>query len=640
MFTASVFSRLIGRALPRASAAQERLPNLQALPILSSDALSSVAYATEASLGVLILAGSSALKQSLPITLAIIALIVIVVLSYRQAISAYPNGGGSYVVARENLGRNVSLVAAAALLIDYTLTAAVSLMAGTQALSSLLPSLLPHELSLSLLLLALVGWANLRGLREAGRIFAIPTYVFVVMILLLTLVGVTDLSFQHGWTPEPPPLEAALQPLGLFLILRAFSSGCSAMTGIEAISTGVQVFREPAARNARVTLLVMGGLLAAMLLAVTGLGFMYGIAPDSQVTVLAQIGIRVFGSGSFLFWLLQLSTLLILVLAANTAFAGFPLLAAMLAEDRCLPPQMRWLGDRLVYQNGIGVLLAVSALIIWICHGDTTVAVNLYALGVFTAFTLSQLGLVLHWFRLRGPGWQGRMALNALGALSTFVVLLVIIVSKFTEGAWTVVIALPLVVWGLAMIRRRYREVQLSLAPDPRMEPLFLEVTDHSPQHHAIVWIAGLNQPSFEAVRYACSIADQVTALMVIVDQDDAGQISQDWDRLVGDNTGALEFKLLESPFSSLVEPFCDFVVEQEQHNPEQYTTVVMPVAIPRDRLDETLLNQRALNLFAALSAGKSRIFSIVRYYIPPAGERRETVLATWTDEAIEPNHG
>ena len=492
MFAASLFSRLIGRALPRAQAAHERLPNLQALPILSSDALSSVAYATEASLGVLILAGSSALKQSLPITLAIIALIVIVVLSYRQAISAYPNGGGSYVVARENLGRNVSLVAAAALLIDYTLTAAVSLMAGTQALSSLLPSLLPHELSLSLLLLVLVGWANLRGLREAGRVFAIPTYVFVGMILLLTLVGVSDLSFQNGWTPEPPPLEAALQPLGLFLILRAFSSGCSAMTGIEAISTGVQVFREPAARNARLTLLVMGGLLAAMLLAVTGLGFMYGIAPDSQVTVLAQIGIRVFGSGSILFWLLQLSTLLILVLAANTAFAGFPLLAAMLAEDRCLPPQMRWLGDRLVYQNGIGVLLAVSALIIWICHGDTTVAVNLYALGVFTAFTLSQLGLVLHWWRLRGPGWQGRMALNALGAFSTFVVLLVIIVSKFTEGAWTVVIALPLVVWGLALIRRRSREVQGLLAPDPCMEPLFLKPIA-SPSRHRL---AGWSQPA------------------------------------------------------------------------------------------------------------------------------------------------
>jgi len=638
VFAASLFSRLIGRALPRAQAAHERLPNLQALPILSSDALSSVAYATEASLGVLILAGSSALKQSLPITLAIIALIVIVVLSYRQAISAYPNGGGSYVVARENLGRNVSLVAAAALLIDYTLTAAVSLMAGTQALSSLLPSLLPHELSLSLLLLALVGWANLRGLREAGRVFAIPTYVFVVMILLLTLVGVSDLSFQHGWTPEPPPLDAALQPLGLFLILRAFSSGCSAMTGIEAISTGVQVFREPAARNARVTLLVMGGLLASMLLAVTGLGFMYGVAPDPQVTVLAQIGVRVFGSGSLLFWLLQLSTLLILVLAANTAFAGFPLLAAMLAEDRCLPPQMRWLGDRLVYQNGIGVLLAVSALIIWICHGDTTVAVNLYALGVFTAFTLSQLGLVLHWWRLRGSGWQGRMALNALGAFSTFVVLLVIIVSKFTEGAWTVVIALPLVVWGLAVIRKRSREVQALLAPDPGMEPLYLE-PNTSPRHQAIVWLGGLNQPSFEAVRYACSIADQVTAVMVVVDQDEAGQLSQEWDRLAGSQTGALELKLLESPFSSLLQPFCDFVVDQEQLHPEQCTTVVMPFVIPRDHLDQTLLNQRAFNLFRALSDGKSRVFSMVRHYIPTAGTPGDFVRAAWADVVVEPDH-
>lgn len=638
MLAASLLSRLIGRALPRAQVAHERLPNLQALPILSSDALSSVAYATEASLGVLILAGSSALKQSLPITLAIIALIVIVVLSYRQAISAYPNGGGSYVVARENLGRNVSLVAAAALLIDYTLTAAVSLMAGTQALSSLLPSLLPHELALSLLLLALVGWANLRGLREAGRVFAIPTYVFVVMILLLTLVGVSNLSLHHGWTPEPPPLEAALQPLGLFLILRAFSSGCSAMTGIEAISTGVQVFREPAARNARVTLLVMGGLLASMLLAVTGLGFMYGVAPDPQVTVLAQIGVRVFGSGSLLFWLLQLSTLLILVLAANTAFAGFPLLAAMLAEDRCLPPQMRWLGDRLVYQNGIGVLLAVSALIIWICHGDTTVAVNLYALGVFTAFTLSQLGLVLHWWRLRGSGWQGRMALNALGAFSTFVVLLVIIVSKFTEGAWTVVIALPLVVWGLAVIRKRSREVQALLAPDPGMEPLYLE-PNTSPRHQAIVWLGGLNQPSFEAVRYACSIADQVTAVMVVVDQDEAGQLSQEWDRLAGSQTGALELKLLESPFSSLLQPFCDFVVDQEQLHPEQCTTVVMPFVIPRDHLDQTLLNQRAFNLFRALSDGKSRVFSMVRYYIPTAGTPGDFVRAAWADVVVEPDH-
>jgi hypothetical protein len=338
--------------------------------------------------------------------------------------------------------------------------------------------------------------------------------------------------------------------------------------------------------------------------------------------------------------LLQLSTLLILVLAANTAFAGFPLLAAMLAEDRCLPPQMRWLGDRLVYQNGIGVLLAVSALIIWICHGDTTVAVNLYALGVFTAFTLSQLGLVLHWWRLRGPGWQGRMVLNALGALSTFVVLLVIIVSKFTEGAWTVVIALPLVVWGLALIRRRSREVFALLAPDPGMEPLFLKPKAALPNHHAIVWMAGLNQPSFEAVRYACSIADKVTAVMVLADPKDADRIVAGWDRFAGIQTGDLDFQWLESPFSSLLQPFCDFVVEQEQNHPDLYTTVVMPVVVPRDRLDQTLLNQRALNLFTALSAGKSRVFSIVRYYMSPAGKAGNNALAAWTDVVVEPDHG
>ena len=610
------FSRFLGRPLPRSAAADERLPNVQALPILSSDALSSVAYATEAALGVLILGGSAALGLSVPITLAIIALIAIVVLSYRQAIAAYPNGGGSYVVARDNLGRNVGLVAAAALLIDYTLTAAVSLMAGTQALSSLVPELLPHEVSLSLLLLALVGWANLRGVKEAGRVFAIPTYAFVVMVVLLTLAGLKDLTFHHGWAPDAPPLVQGLEPIGLFLILRAFSSGCSAMTGIEAIANGVKVFKEPAPANARKTLLVMGVLLSAMFLAVSGMGFMYGIAPDPKVTVLAQIGMRVFGENSALLWALQIATLLILVLAANTAFAGFPRLAAMLAEDRCLPRQMSWLGDRLVYQNGIGVLLAFTAVIILICRGDTTVAVNLYALGVFTAFTLSQLGLVRRWARLRGEGWQGRMLMNALGALATFLVLVVIVVSKFDEGAWTVVIAIPLLVAGLARIRRRYRQVYAAIAPPEGMAPLRCPPRATAMGHHCIVWIAGLTLPSFEAVRYACSFADSVTAVMVLEEADEAGLISAEWDRLVGTETGNLEFKLLDSPFSSLLDPFCDYVEQEEKQHPERTTTVVMPMAIPRDRLDMTLLNQRALNLFRALSTDGSRVFSIVRYYV------------------------
>lgn len=615
----SFISRLLGRRLPRSSAKDERLPNIQALPILSSDALSSVAYATEAALGILILGGSAALRLSVPITLAIIALIVIVVLSYRQAISAYPNGGGSYVVARDNLGRNVGLVAAAALLIDYTLTAAVSLMAGTQALSSLDPSMLAYEVPIALVLLVLVGWANLRGVKEAGRVFAVPTYAFVVMIVLLTVAGLNDLIFHHGWRPDPPALKAALQPIGLFLILRAFSSGCSAMTGIEAIANGVKVFRDPAPVNARNTLLVMGILLSAMFLSVSGMGFMYGVAPNPDITVLAQIGQRVFGNGSFLYWTLQISTLLILVLAANTAFSGFPRLAAMLAEDHCLPMQMNLLGDRLVYQNGIGVLLGITAVIIVVCQGDTTVAVNLYALGVFTAFTLSQLGLVCRWWKRRGDGWRGRMAMNALGSLTTFVVLVVIVVSKFDEGAWTIVIAIPLLVWGLAVIRRRYREIFSALALEPEGAPLKLVPHDPPTGHHAIVWIASMMQPSFEAVRYACSFADSVTAVVVVQSDDNAGQLSQTWDRYAGTDTGSLELVLLDSPYSSLVDPFCVFVKEEEQRHPERTTTVVMPVAIPRDRLDVALLNQRALHLFKALSDDQSRVFSIVRYFIPRA---------------------
>ncbi|MEB3176310.1 MAG: APC family permease [Synechococcus sp.] len=613
----SLASHFLGKPLARAAAASERLPNIQALPILSSDALSSVAYATEAMLGVLVLAGSSALALSLPITLAIIALIAIVVLSYRQAIAAYPNGGGSYVVARDNLGSTLGLVAAAALLIDYTLTAAVSLMAGTQALSSLVPQLIPHEVSFSLLLLALVGWANLRGVKEAGRLFAIPTYAFVVMVLLLALAGLKDLSFHHGFVPDAPPVVQAVAPLGLFLILRAFSSGCSAMTGIEAIANGVKVFREPAPRNARLTLLVMGVLLAVMFLAISGLAFMYGIAPNADVTVIAQIGARVFGPGSVLLWALQISTLLILVLAANTAFAGFPLLAAMLANDRCLPVQMRWLGDRLVYQNGIGVLLAVTALIIVICRGDTTVAVNLYALGVFTAFTLSQLGLVRRWWQQRGKAWLGRMAMNALGSVATFAVLVVIVVSKFGEGAWTVVIAIPLLVWGLLRIRRRYRSVFRALDPADPVPPLRLVQRQPPIANHCVVYAPSLLNPLLQAVRYACTIADSVDVVMVMDDPADEPRLRQRWQQLVGDHLPQqLQLVLLESPYSSLIEPFCDYVISQEGFHRERTTTVVMPIAIPRDRLDRVLLNQRVMSLYRMLSQDHSRVFSIVRTFI------------------------
>ena len=609
--------RLLGNPLPRDQEEAKTVPSFQALPILSSDALSSVAYATDAALGVLILAGSGALSFSLPITITIVALIAIVVFSYRQTITAYPQGGGAYVVGRANLGTLASLVAAASLLIDYVLTAAVSLMAGTQALSSLWPWLLNWQVLIALVLLVLVGWANLRGVREAGRLFALPTYAFVVMVAVLAVAGLQNLIFSHGFSPDPPPLVKAVQPLGLFLILRAFSSGCSAMTGIEAIANGVQLFRSPSAQRARNTLLVMGLLLASMFLAVSGLGFMYGVAPNPDVTVMAQLGMRVFGPHSPLLWVLQITTLLILMLAANTAFADFPRLSALLARDNFLPRQMAWIGDRLVFQNGIVALLVATGAIILICQGNTTVAVNLYALGVFMAFTLSQAGMVVHWWRERGPGWQRHALMNGIGSLSTLLVLVVIVISKFSEGAWSVVIAIPLLVLLLASVRRRYRRVfsQLELQPGESCA-IQLDPRRGSIGNISIVWISAWSRPTLEALRYAATVSDRVIGVWVRPEDGDGELLRRQWNRSVGDDP-RLELQILESPYSSLITPFADFVDAVEESDPNQTITIVMPMAIPRYPFDSLLLNQRSINMREALDQRKNRIFTSVRYYLP-----------------------
>ena len=609
--------RLFGNPLPRDQEEARTVPSFQALPILSSDALSSVAYATDAALGVLILAGSGALSFSLPITITIVALIAIVVFSYRQTITAYPQGGGAYVVGRANLGTLASLVAAASLLIDYVLTAAVSLMAGTQALSSLWPWLLNWQVLIALVLLVLVGWANLRGVREAGRLFALPTYAFVLMVAVLAVAGLQNLIFSHGFSPDPPPLVKAVEPLGLFLILRAFSSGCSAMTGIEAIANGVQLFRSPSAQRARNTLLVMGLLLASMFLAVSGLGFMYGVAPNPDVTVMAQLGMRVFGPNTPLLWVLQITTLLILMLAANTAFADFPRLSALLARDNFLPRQMAWVGDRLVFQNGIKLLLVATAGIILICQGNTTVAVNLYAVGVFLAFTLSQAGRVVHWCRERGVGWLTHALMNGIGSTSTCLVLVVIVISKFAEGAWSVVIAIPLLVLLLARTRMRYRQVYAELDLKPG-ESSLVQVHQRSEPigNISIVWIPAWNRPTIDALRYAATVSDRVIGVWVRPEDGDPELIRREWQHSVGDDPN-LELQILESPFSSLINPFADFVDAMEERDPAQTLTIVMPMAIPRYRADSLLLNQRAINMRAALDQRQNRVFTMVRYYLP-----------------------
>ncbi len=608
---------LFGQPLQREQEEARTLPSFEALPILSSDALSSVAYATDAALGVLILAGSSALRLSLPITLTIIALIGIVMLSYRQTIAAYPQGGGAYVVGRENLGTTASLVAASSLLVDYVLTAAVSLMAGTQALSSLFPAMLRWEVPLALVLLLLVGWANLRGVRESGRLFAIPTYSFVLMVGLLALSGLGNLLLNHGFTPDPPPLVRAVEPLGLFLILRAFSSGCSAMTGIEAIANGVPIFRRPAARRARNTLVVMGLLLAAMFLVVSGLAYVYGIAPHPDVTVMAQLGSRVFGPHSPLLWLLQITTLLILMLAANTAFADFPRLSALLARDHFLPPQMAWVGDRLVFQNGIVALLAATGAIIVLSQGDTTVAVNLYALGVFMAFTLSQAGMVVHWWRERGAHWWSHALMNGIGSLCTLLVLVVIVLSKFREGAWTVVIAIPLLVWMLARIRRRFRRLQAALALPPEGSgPLRMPRRSEAIGNVSIVWIPAWNQPALDALRYAATVSDQVIGVWVRPEEGDPAPLQQAWQQAVGSDP-RLRLEIVESPYASLVAPFADFVDRCERSHPDQTFTIVMPIALTRHNGDFLLLNQRAIHIRQALDQRRNRIFTMVRHQLP-----------------------
>ena len=623
------FSRvLLGSPLPVSAAHQERLPNAQAMAVLSSDALSSVAYATDQTLAVLILAGSTALMWSLPITLAVIALVAIVVLSYQQTLRAYPEGGGCYIVARANLGITTSLIGAAALLIDYSLTAAVSLMAGTQALTSYLPALLPWQVPIALALLVFVGWVNLRGMSESGRLFSIPVYAFIAVVALLVGFGLVDLVFRHGFVPEPTSPVKAMAPLSLFLVLRAFSSGCSAMTGIEAIANGVKVFRDPSAVNARATMAVMGLILSMMFLGISLLAWMYGVDPSSSQTVMAILGERIFGATNPLYPVLQLFTLLILMLAANTAFADFPRLGALLAADGHLPRLMAFRGDRLVFQNGILVLITLAGLIIVFCKGDTTMAINLYAVGVFLAFTLSQTGMVIYWLRERGSAWRWRALMNGFGALFTALVLAVVVFSKFSSGAWLVVLLIPSLVWLLYAIRQRYDVLRNALELDDSSfssaESLDVQVADpfadvlpqRDPGHGPIlVCLETLNRAAVAAVRQAWLMSRDVRVLFVYSDQHDPYRIQADWNRELGGPLG-LPLTLKQSPYASFIDPLVEMVHDCERQEPDKSLTVMMPEVISSGLLDGLLLNQSIDVVSAALQEGRSRIFMRYRYYL------------------------
>ena len=570
---------------------EERLRVPIALAVFSSDALSSVAYATEEILLVLSIAGMAALDYSMPISAVIALLLFIVIISYRQTIHAYPEGGGSYIVARENLGTLWGLIAAAALLLDYILTVAVSTAAGVAAVTSAFPGLLRDRVALGLLFLFLLAVGNLRGVRQSGRIFAFPTYMFIFSMAALIVTGIVRAFLEYPAVEPPVAAVPEIQhALNLWLLMKAFSAGCAALTGIEAVSNGVQAFRKPEARNASLTLMIMAVILAFFFLGTSYLAHVYTVIPGARQTVVSQLGRAIFGQG-LLYYLMQIATASILMVAANTAFADFPRLSSILARDRFVPRQLANLGDRLVYSNGILILAGSAGFLLIIFGGNTHRLIPLYAVGVFLAFTLSQSGMVVRHLRLKGERYRLHAVINAAGATATGAALLVIATTKFVQGAWIVILLIPLFVIFFLRTHRHYFYVrqQLSLREIEPERPL---------RHTAIVPISAVNRATVYAVRYAKSIAHEVEAVHVAIDPARVDQVRQQW-KAWG---GGVPLRVLESPYRSMVQPLVDHIDDlMHGRRRNEMVTVVLPALLTAHWWEGLFHNQCAFLIKGAL---------------------------------------
>jgi amino acid transporter len=592
----------IGAPIATAQAEHERLTKFKALAVLSSDAISSVAYATEAILISLVAAGSSHLGLTLPISFAIVGLLAIVAISYRQTIPAYPNGGGSYIVAKDNLGTLPGLVAAASLMIDYVLTVAVSVSAGVLALVTLIPQLAPYVVPINVALVIFITVVNLRGVRESGSIFAIPTYIFIGSALLLIIVGsVKSFFILHDPIIGTFPPVQATESLTLFLVLKSFAAGCSAMTGVEAISNGVPAFKKPEARNARATLTWMAVILGTLFIGITLLATSFGVEANtaSNPTVIGQIAFKVFtGPLYFMYPVFQIATLLILTLAANTSYSDFPRLASLLARDKFLPGQFAFRGDRLAFTTGIVFLALLAILLLIVFKGVTTLLINLYAVGVFLSFTLSQGGMVLHWWRLRREhkGWLRSMIINGLGSFTTLIVTLVIASTKFLEGAWIVVVLIPLLVLMFMAISRHYQRVEREKVSDIPVHPQDIH-------HRVIVPIAGLDRAAIQSLAYARSITKHVIAVHVAIDLDDANKVREAWERWQKHLEEEEETTLIiiESPYRSLSRPLLAYIDTIHELFPADTVTVILAEFVVAHWWEQFLHNQTALRLKASL---------------------------------------
>ena len=582
---------LLGPPLPTQQLMHERLNKIRALAAFSPDALSSIAYANQEIYLGLVIAGSAGLALSLPIGLAIAGLLFLVAISYFQTIQGYPSGGGSYIVARNNLGTLPGLVAAAALLIDYILTAAVSLTAGVAAIASAFPVLWPYRVVLALFLLLIITLANLRGLRETGTLMAIPVYLFLFTYLPMLVYGVVRAVIEGPGslaTAAPSPTV----PLTALLALHAFSSGCTALTGIEAISNGVPAFRPPQSKNAGQTLIVMAVLMGVLFAGSIGLTQFLAVIAGPEETTLSALARRLLGSGPA-YLLIQVATMLILAVAANTSFADFPRVAAILANDGFLPHQLTSLGDRLVFANGILLLAATSGGLIVAFGGDTHALVPLFAVGAFLAFTLSQTGMVVHWWRERGSGWWLKAMFNGVGALATGVTLIVVGVSKFGQGAWITILLVPALVGGFLKIRTHYREIAEELSLGGLSSPL-----TPGPSPRVVIPISGVHRGMADAVAYAQSLSHDVTAVYVELEPGAGERIREKWERWWSD----VPLVVLLSPYRSVVGPLLDFLDETDrQHDDGQLATVVLPEFVPAKWWHGLLHNQTAWLIKAAL---------------------------------------
>jgi amino acid transporter len=649
---------LVGKAKKTAAAIHERLTKKTGLAVFASDALSSTAYASEEILLVLAVAYAFGQRNGfnyvVPITFVIAIVLVIVAISYRQTIFAYPSGGGAYIVAKENLGTTPGLVAAAALLVDYVLTVSVSISAGVAAITSAAQGtrwawLDNHKVFICLGLIALIALANLRGVRESGALFAGPTYSFVISFLFMIGYGIIHYFLHPGAvaqvTPENLKLAEGygLQPISIFLLLGAFSNGCVALTGIEAISNGIPAFKQPESRNAATTLTWMAALLTTMFIGTSIMAYLYQVHPHENETVISQFARTIFtGPMSWFYYVIQGTTALILVLAANTSFADFPRLASLLARDRFVPRQFATRGDKLVFSNGIIILAVFAGVLVVAFGGDTSRLIPLYAVGVFLSFTLSQLGMVRHWLkagralkseasekdqngvnagpdhrsssqieinreRLEQAGhWKKSIVVNGLGGIATFIVLVVLVVTKFIHGAWIVVVLIPLLVTLFRAIHRHYVDVATQLTTEglQKLGPI---------RHEVIVPISGIHRGVLKALEYAKAIAPHhVTAVYINVDEEATQKLRTKWTQWVD----GVELVVIASPYRSLVGPLARYVDRRTSLHPDQMVTIVLPEFIPSRWWHHLLHNQTSLLLKGALLFKPNVVVTSVPYHL------------------------